>query len=932
MTNLDQKPDIQKVVSENSYFHSRMNELGITPNDYQISVFSSNDSTTPKVKEIFSKDSGDNIRILFPTLDGGVYTYPSDTKDNPEKTFYRTRLKVPMSNMKYSQPKGSGINPFFPPKIIQKFNQKEDINTLFLVEGEFKAFKGSMHGLDIIGICGKDLFMAEKGSKELHHDIIRVIEQCQVRTLVLLLDADTRIVKWEQDKELTERPWSFLNTVQKFSSACDDLRNKEGSPLKRIHFSHIKTSLLSKAKGLDDLLALEGEKASQVIYDLKKLDKAKIYFDALNIGNVSEKKQKEFFGLDNFKSFHGLYSQFFGESDVIFYGAKYFIQNGQYITVERDTPNNLNVILAKQMELEFIELDNQERKKMVDIWRNDSLKHGVVSTKYGYMVADIDQTKKHISFTEISNFTLNIKHHIQTGKSNKRLIELVNDSGHRISIAVETKQLTSFQLFKEFTEGQGNFRFFGAGKEHEKLKKQWYSEEKHCVQLETLGYQKDGFFAFSNGIFNHTFHPLDSDGVVSLNNKNYFIPYHNPQDENQFVNERKFFFKESDITFKEWSEAYIKVFRKEGIVVLLFSIACIFSDIIFKSMGSFPLLFLYGEGGTGKSKLVTFIQNLFGIPQTPLKLSEKANTDKGKIRKMAQFANIVVFMEEYVNSLDDSAIKTLTGIYDRMGYERANMTTAYGTDSIPINSGVIMSGNEYPTNDPLIQRLIVLDFYKNEFSDQEREDFQKLKQINDKGITVILGQILQYRDIIKSSFDDIFREESRLFSKATREIGVSATERMVLSYSMILTIYQIISPSLPIPIQYTELSNFLVEKIRVQSERRNVQGDVQTFWDTFLVLVRKGKIHNDVDYRLIDGNNKVAIKFKYVHQNYLEHFQTVHRKQGLSNTTLRQKMIQWEGFIESKDVRFGESTTSAMIFDYTKCNIELDFAIRNIRP
>ena len=126
MLKLNQKPDNQKVISENSYFQSRMNELGITPNDYQISVFSSDDSITPKVKEIFSKDSGDNIRILFPTLDGGVYTYPSDTKDNPEKTFYRTRLKVAMGNMKYSQPKGSGINPFFPPKIIQKFAQKED--------------------------------------------------------------------------------------------------------------------------------------------------------------------------------------------------------------------------------------------------------------------------------------------------------------------------------------------------------------------------------------------------------------------------------------------------------------------------------------------------------------------------------------------------------------------------------------------------------------------------------------------------------------------------------------------------------------------------------------------------------------------------------------------------------------------------------------
>lgn len=771
--------------------------------------------------------------------------------------------------------------------------------------------------------------MAEKGSKELHPDIIRVIEQCKVRTIVLLLDADTRIVKWEQDKEITERPYSFANTVQKFSSACDDVRNIEGSPLKRILFSHIKTDYLKKAKGLDDLLVLEGKKASQVIYDLQKLDKAVTYFDGFNVGDVSENKLKKFFGLDKFQSFHGLYNQFFGEKDIIFHGAKYFIQNGQYVVVQRDTPSNLTVINAKQMEVECIKLDNQERKKTTDLWHHDSLKYGIISTKGGYMSADIDQSKKHISFTPISNFTLTIKYHIKTSRSNKRVIELVNDSGHKVSIDIETKQLSSFQLFKETTEGQGNFRFNGKITDLDKLKAKWFVEEKSCVQLETLGFHKDDFFAFSNGIFNHTFHPLDSDGVVSLNNKNYFIPYHNPLDDNQFLNERCFFYKESDVTFKEWSEAYINAFGNEGGVVLLFGIACIFSDIIFKKMGNFPLMFLYGEGGSGKSQLAIFFQNLFGTPQKALKLSEKANTDKGKIRKMAQFVNTVVFMEEFVNSLDDAAIKTLSGIYDRLGYERANTTTNYGTDSIPVNSGVIMSGNEYPTNDPLAQRLIVLEFDKNEFSDQQRDNFQQLKQVSDKGITVVLGQILQYRENVKSRFDDIFREEARILNKTVREKGIAPTERMIQSYTMILTMYQIINPLLPMPIQYDELSEFLVKKINVQNERRNIQGDVQTFWDVFLVLARKGKIHNDIDYRIIDGD-KLAIKFKYTHQNYLEHFQNIYRKQGLSNTTLRQKITQWNGFIESKEVRFTDTVSTAMIFNYCQCNIDLAHAMRNV--
>lgn len=931
MTKVTNKTNYQEAVSEKSYFESRMEELGITPQDYQISLLSTDDSTVSKIKDIFSKAEHDNIQILFPNLDGGVYTYATGNKNIPDKTFYRTRLKSPVGDMKYKQPSGSGIIPFFPPKLLEKYNNKTEIRILYLIEGEFKAFKGSLHGLDIIGITGKDMFVAEKGSKELHPDIIRVIKQCKVKTIVLLLDADTRIIKWEQDKELTERPYSFLNAVQKFNGACELLINQDDTSLRRIYFSHIKPKFIKNGKGLDDLLISEKEKANQVIWDLAKLDKAQTYFDGINIGDTTGRKQKKFFGLDSFESFHSLYSEYFGSSDVVYFGATYTLQNGKYIVTERNTSENLQIILSEKMKNEVSILSEEDKSRLFKKWRNDSSNYGIISTKDGYMAADIDQTKKHISFTPISNFTLIIKYHIKTSKNNKRVIELENDNGHKVSIDIETKQLSSFQLFKEFTEGQGNFRFYGKNSDLDKLKAKWFTEEKSCIQLEILGYHKEGFFTFSNGILTNTFHPLDNDGVVSLNNRNYFIPYHNPQDENQFINERKFHFRHSEVTFTDWAKAYINVYGNEGHVMLLFAIGCIFSDIIYKDMGNFPMLFLQGEGGSGKSRGVSFVQSLYGIPQPALKLSEKANTDKSKIRKLAQYVNAIAFMEEYVNTLDDATIKTLTGIYDRLGYERANMTTNYGTDSIPINSGVIISGNDYPNNDPLVQRLIVLEFLKNEFTDHEREKFQQLKELTDKGITVVLAEILKHRNSFETSFNTVLGNEASLLSKIVREKGIMPTERMIQSYSMILSIYQIISPLLSIPIKYESLRDFLVEKISYHNERRNVQGDIQGFWDIFLIMAGKAKIYNDIQYRFLEGD-KLAIKFKYVHLLYLQQFQETHRKQGLSSSALRQKLTAWKGFIDNKDVKFGGKTTSAMVFDYTKCNIDLDHAIRHISP
>ena len=119
MAKVPKTSDNQEVVSEKSYFENRMTELGITPEDYRMSVFADDDSTTPKIKEIFSKDSKDDIRILYPNLDGGLYTYSSNRKDNPEETFFRTRLQIPQKDGgKYSQPKGTGTLPYFPPSTI----------------------------------------------------------------------------------------------------------------------------------------------------------------------------------------------------------------------------------------------------------------------------------------------------------------------------------------------------------------------------------------------------------------------------------------------------------------------------------------------------------------------------------------------------------------------------------------------------------------------------------------------------------------------------------------------------------------------------------------------------------------------------------------------------------------------------------------------
>jgi hypothetical protein len=111
--------------------------------------------------------------------------------------------------------------------------------------------------------------------------------------------------------------------------------------------------------------------------------------------------------------------------------------------------------------------------------------------------------------------------------------------------------------------------------------------------------------------------------------------------------------------------------------------------------------------------------------KTPLTLSGKANTDKAKIAVFAQFVNSMLLLEEYTINHDSNQF--LKNLWDRYGYKRRKLDNGYGTESVPIQSGVAVTSNYSPNDDPLLQRLIYLESNKNHFTPEEKQRFNELK-------------------------------------------------------------------------------------------------------------------------------------------------------------------------------------------------------------
>lgn len=296
----------------NSYFTKRLTELQVTENDLLVSATFEHGRTI-KVPLFSQCEEGISITYLDPF--GNVQYY---TQKGKQKQFLRLRRAKPLNGEKYSQPYKSGIFPFITPQIINKVKTKVEIETLFVVEGEFKAFALTQHlGIDAIAIPGIQSFV-EKESNELHQDIQIIIKECKVKTLVLLFDADCLDLTDNFEKDLYDRPFGFYNAIKRFKDYTKPLNID-------LYFTHIKSNFTKIAKGIDDLILHPNTKKAQLKKELYSFTTGnKDYLECLNVTGNSINKVLKYFNLETVKEFYVKFQDVIQEREFIWKGNKYY--------------------------------------------------------------------------------------------------------------------------------------------------------------------------------------------------------------------------------------------------------------------------------------------------------------------------------------------------------------------------------------------------------------------------------------------------------------------------------------------------------------------------------------------------------------------------------------------------------------------------------
>lgn len=326
-----------------------MEKLGITPEINNVEILQSDPKGTGNILvpvPIF-REHDKGIEIVVYTLNRTTIRIEGENS-RMKRNWSIIRLEKPVvmpdgQVKKYHLPKGHGSYPFFPPNLLKKFDSNTEINTLFLTEGYFKAFKGDMHGIDVVGLTSiTHLKDREKGT--LHQDILFLIKQCKVKRVVWLTDGDCLDITGKEITDTTDlfkRPNGFYQSVATFKQLLDDYEVEK-------YFVHIdidqilSNGLFSKAyssqaneagrqltrddvKGLDDLLISFPEKHPEIIADLYRVSTPGGWFARFNVTTGISAVWK-YFRLDNptgFYLFHVERRKDLKGREFVFRGTKY---------------------------------------------------------------------------------------------------------------------------------------------------------------------------------------------------------------------------------------------------------------------------------------------------------------------------------------------------------------------------------------------------------------------------------------------------------------------------------------------------------------------------------------------------------------------------------------------------------------------------------
>lgn len=611
-----------------------------------------------------------------------------------------------------------------------------------------------------------------------------------------------------------------------------------------------------------------------------------------------------------------------------------------------DTPEELAAYLPADVDPRFV------------------LEHGFYpwksASKTGYYFRTGDK-----SFAIQTNFIIEPLMHIMSPVDNKKIIAIDNGIMRNV-FELPSRSLISVEQFSSFcAEQRGSFLFYGSRLHLLKILSHINPQFHACYELKTLGWQAEGFFAWSNYVYvpGKALEPFNDLGIAEVDEVKYFSPAvseiykHQRSEEDDYENDRFLTYRPGTVTFSQWMQMLHNVYPDHSMYGIGSIFLAVFRDIVFKMDNNCPHLSCYGQKGSGKSKFAESLFAVFFFDKLPLNLFHC--TDFAFANHLERFKNCMMWGDEFDDDrLKEERFQAIKGAYDGSGREKGKGGTKNKTKIEKVNSFLLLTGQYLSTRDDnaALTRCIVLPFRPrnsetNPFTREEVSNYEKLKTMEKQGITHLLVEILQHRDAFKSQYIKAFPETfTELRDLITDQPGGLYNERVLRNYTAILNSYKFFMQHFQFPFTYEQVKKSCMKDVIRLSTLISESDSLADFWNTVVFLMETGDIYEGFHYKIQyfpsisvrrDGVDRqhgfskptklLCLRLTTIHKMYLEAHRRQTQKTGINMQSLELYISSAKGYIgKNSSLSFTDretgkvTSTSSYVFDYDLLGVPLE--------
>nr|DAV70585.1 MAG TPA: DNA directed DNA polymerase [Caudoviricetes sp.] len=495
--------------------------------------------------------------------------------------------------------------------------------------------------------------------------------------------------------------------------------------------------------------------------------------------------------------------------------------------------------------------------------------------------------------TMVGDFFMEPLLHIQSDidEDNKRVVK-INRRYYKqpIYLEVQSKAFLKKSTIEERLIMLEAVNFTDGEEKHWTKIREWMSRNfVTCKEIKIYGNQQtDGFskkednmfFAFANGIYHQVdgewrFDAVNELGVVTHNKKNYYLPafstiYAGSDNQDKYELVSTLYYKElppeQQCSFEKWADLMNRVYRmnNNGKWAILYAVMCAFRINIHCQDRLFTAPFFMGPMSSGKTQIAISIRSLFISPKVPI-FNLNIGTDAAMSTLMSTFRDVPVVLDEYNNKdISDVKFQALKGIvYDGDGKQKRRGTSGKEIENEKVYTPVVICGQETPQRDDnaLMSRIIVCEVPKpaKARTQEELDLFAELKDIEERGLSNVLLEILKLRSTVMDRFrllkQECYKELKSRMSSTGEVDRLMKTASLFLATCKLLTEYS----DLKLPFTYEEFFEIAFAKINFQIELISKTDKLATFFKAMDVMIDTKAIIEGRDYDIVE-QAKVTIK------------------------------------------------------------------------